>query len=506
MRAGFHGNGSKRVTISFLLLIIVVFSLSTFVFYAFYMQNSDVNLYSNNNARRPAARKRIIASRDFNQIDVIRRIVPAAAEGDLARSDEGNKREVISVRRTRIRELTVEESLANIAEVQVEIDRLFKMAQSGLPQPHWYNYIGNDELKRRRAAVRDHKPKRSSPIPAEYFNNKPSSPWKPYGDRYVINNPSLCNVKDLYLMVVVMSEVGSYYVRKVIRETWGRLSVAYGREIRLAFIVGTETVANEYYSNQYLIVKEHFKNKDVIQRDFVDSYYNLTRKNVAALNWVSEFCSNARYTLRITENILLNPFKLIRLLESGRLRDRNLMFGNIRRSLVRVADGGAAEQQWPVLVGGKKYSLSADHYQSSGRIEWTNSLYPPYLSRPYILMTNDTVFKLSTIAERTPLMFPDYIYMSILAVKAGIVQTGRRDLFLDYKDGVNVYGGLIGNKSKAIFGHIPSGFNAGSKISQYWEEVYDAETDKLNCQYWFDKGQNIRESFPRELPYNENND
>ena len=50
---------------------------------------------------------------------------------------------------------------------------------------------------------------------------------------------------------------------------------------------------------------------DIIQEDFLDSYKNLTYKGIMALKWVSTFCSNTKYILKVDDDIVVNTFTLL---------------------------------------------------------------------------------------------------------------------------------------------------------------------------------------------------
>jgi len=50
----------------------------------------------------------------------------------------------------------------------------------------------------------------------------------------------------------------------------------------------------------------------VRRQDFQDTYRNLTYKGVAALRWISRYCSHARYVLKTDDDIFVNAFNLLR--------------------------------------------------------------------------------------------------------------------------------------------------------------------------------------------------
>jgi len=39
---------------------------------------------------------------------------------------------------------------------------------------------------------------------------------------------------------------------------------------------------------------------DIVQENFVDSYKNLTFKGIMALKWISTYCNETKYILKVT--------------------------------------------------------------------------------------------------------------------------------------------------------------------------------------------------------------
>ena len=56
--------------------------------------------------------------------------------------------------------------------------------------------------------------------------------------------------------------------------------------------------------------------KDILQWDFMDTYNNLTIKSILALKWASTFCSNAKFVIKMDDDVFLNSVNLANFLES----------------------------------------------------------------------------------------------------------------------------------------------------------------------------------------------
>ena len=130
----------------------------------------------------------------------------------------------------------------------------------------------------------------------------------PHDFSYILNpGYSVCNDSnsDLFVLVYVHSGPGNYQRRIVIRETWATRSLF--SEMRLIFMMGKSLDANQMKAIQY----ENEIYRDIVQEDFLDSYKNLTYKGIMALKWVSKFCPNTKYILKVDDDIVVNTFTLL---------------------------------------------------------------------------------------------------------------------------------------------------------------------------------------------------
>ncbi len=54
------------------------------------------------------------------------------------------------------------------------------------------------------------------------------------------------------------------------------------------------------------IQEEHRMHRDIVQGSFMESYRNLTLKAVMALKWVTTYCSNAKYVIKVGYPIIFS--------------------------------------------------------------------------------------------------------------------------------------------------------------------------------------------------------
>ena len=105
-----------------------------------------------------------------------------------------------------------------------------------------------------------------------------------------------------YLLILVKSKYSHFDQRDTIRKTWGQSDDQ--KLIRTVFLIGyPEQNVAEY---NRLISKEAKENGDLIQQNFIDSYYNNTLKTSMAIKWINRYCSRSKYYLLIDDDFYLS--------------------------------------------------------------------------------------------------------------------------------------------------------------------------------------------------------
>ena len=64
------------------------------------------------------------------------------------------------------------------------------------------------------------------------------------------------------------------------------------------------------------IKQEFFTHLDIVQMKFNDSYYTITKKVMFSFKWIYKYCPNAKYALRINDDVFVNTFALINLFKN----------------------------------------------------------------------------------------------------------------------------------------------------------------------------------------------
>ena len=133
---------------------------------------------------------------------------------------------------------------------------------------------------------------------------------KPWENYFKINpENTLCdptsNSSILFIVFVILAP-DHLEKRDLIRSTWGNKSIS--PDFKLIFTIG---MSKDEQINRR-IEDEYYLHKDILQIDnFIDSYFNMTTKIMKSLKWISQYCSNAKYILRINDDVVVNTYHLI---------------------------------------------------------------------------------------------------------------------------------------------------------------------------------------------------
>lgn len=116
-----------------------------------------------------------------------------------------------------------------------------------------------------------------------------------------VKNPehSICDKKEIDLLIYVHSSPGNLKSRLMIRETWAKRALF--PRTRIVFMLGSSQ--NRTVSD--LIELESKIYNDIVQQDFIDTYRNLTLKCIMALRWVSAYCKTPKFILKTDDDVIV---------------------------------------------------------------------------------------------------------------------------------------------------------------------------------------------------------
>lgn len=116
------------------------------------------------------------------------------------------------------------------------------------------------------------------------------------------------------MILGVAAAVYAFERREIIRQTWGTYAETEDVKVKkkfsnfqLLFFVGDngDTNVNEH------LAKESLENRDIIQENYVESYWNLTRKTVGQIKWKKEFCPEADILAHLDDDVFIDVPKVL---------------------------------------------------------------------------------------------------------------------------------------------------------------------------------------------------
>ncbi|XP_038614354.1 beta-1,3-galactosyltransferase 2 [Tachyglossus aculeatus] len=186
--------------------------------------------------------------------------------------------------------------------------------------------------------------------------------------RYIINEPAKCREKSPFLILLIAAEPGQVEARQAIRQTWGNESLAPGVQIARVFLLGFSAKLSGHL--QRAIREESRHHHDIVQQEYLDTYYNLTIKTLMGMNWVATYCPRIPYVMKTDSDMFVNTEYLIhKLLKPDLPPRRNYFTGYLMRGYAPNRNKDSKwymppdlypSERYPVFCSGTGYVFSGD--------------------------------------------------------------------------------------------------------------------------------------------------
>lgn len=123
-----------------------------------------------------------------------------------------------------------------------------------------------------------------------------------------------CHTEPSTLVLIVKSASMNFVRRQVIRQTWGNETIQYTRntQLRTRFMLGKSE--NPHIESKIKDESSHYS--DIIQSDFIDTYYNNTLKTMMAMKYALRNCHSNSYFVFVDDDFFISIDNLLRFLES----------------------------------------------------------------------------------------------------------------------------------------------------------------------------------------------
>jgi hypothetical protein len=313
------------------------------------------------------------------------------------------------------------------------------------------------------------------------------APINVYNYTFISSYNKKCSESDysgkLRLVYIVKSAINNFDRRLAIRSSWGFEKRFSDVPIRTVFLLGIEP---EDVDLQMNVEKEQQKYGDIVQADFIDSYFNNTIKTMMGFKWAVAFCPNSRFYMFSdddmyisTKNVLRfirNPTQYPEYLETPVIAlrqvktpyaDSEINGQNIpqqvlstRRektlskfensALISVQSGGLKLQQFldfelpdDVRLFAGYVFVSAPHRHRSSKwyiplSEYPYHMWPPYVTAGAYVLSREALFDMYYASFYTQHFRFDDIYLGLVAKKAKI-EPYHCTQFHYYKKEYNVF-------------------------------------------------------------------
>ncbi|XP_016410439.1 beta-1,3-galactosyltransferase 1-like [Sinocyclocheilus rhinocerous] len=187
----------------------------------------------------------------------------------------------------------------------------------------------------------------------------------PSNYHFILDEPDKCSQWDPFLVLMVPVAPHQVDARNAIRSTWGNESSVQGKAVLTLFLVGL-TGGPEA---QQQLEEESRQHRDLVQSNFVDSYFNLTIKTMVIMDWLATRCSQASYAMKVDSDMYIGLENLMSLLLAPNTPRQNYITGYLmwNRPVVRnknskwyVAEELYPEPKYPTYLLGMGYVFSND--------------------------------------------------------------------------------------------------------------------------------------------------
>nr|XP_006011075.1 PREDICTED: beta-1,3-galactosyltransferase 2-like [Latimeria chalumnae] len=207
---------------------------------------------------------------------------------------------------------------------------------------------------------------------------------------YIINEPDKCKDKKPFLVLLIPTGAAEVSARNAIRETWGNETLIPGVTIVRLFFLGFPVPLAE--SLQWPLKEESAVHHDIIQKDFLDTYKNLTIKTMMAMEWLADHCPDADYAMKIDTDMFLNSEKLVKSLLNPDMPTRQNYFTGYlfvgqkphrdKSSKWYIPEDAFTGDEYPPFCSGTGYVFSVDVVRKI--LDASRFLIPIYLEDVYI--------------------------------------------------------------------------------------------------------------------------
>lgn len=217
----------------------------------------------------------------------------------------------------------------------------------------------------------------------------------------LINHPEKCADGEVHLLMVVKSIIEQHDRREAVRKTWGKEQTVDGKKIKTLFLLGTPAAGKDTKNLQKLIEYEDMLYGDILQWDFMDTFFNLTLKEINFLKWFDIFCPGVQFIFKGDDDVFVNTQNLLEFIS----------FKVEERQEADLFVGDTINKAIPIRNRQSKYYIPKELYDKS---------YPPYVGGGGFLMSAQLARRLFVVSEELELYPIDDVFLGMCLKKLNV--------------------------------------------------------------------------------------
>uniref|UniRef100_A0A8D2LKY8 Hexosyltransferase n=1 Tax=Varanus komodoensis TaxID=61221 RepID=A0A8D2LKY8_VARKO len=205
-----------------------------------------------------------------------------------------------------------------------------------------------------------------------------------------------CSKNTPFLVILVTSRLDDVKARMAIRKTWGKERVIDDKLVVTYFLLGTNLETHD----QIIVITENILYNDIIQKDFLDTYNNLTLKTLMGLEWIHKFCPQSTFVMKTDSDMFVNPYYLIELLLK-------------RNSTTGLFTGAINMHAYPIRDPNSKWYVN--------EMEYPGQNYPPFCSGTGYVLSTDVARQVHIVSKRVPFLKLEDVFVALCLSELKIV-------------------------------------------------------------------------------------
>ncbi|KAL5285339.1 B3GALT1.2 family protein [Megaselia abdita] len=238
-------------------------------------------------------------------------------------------------------------------------------------------------------------------------------------------NPT-CHTKQSTMTLIVKSSTVNFFKRQAIRETWGNETIVYkgNTQLRTLFMLGNSGDAE--LEAKLKIESNHYN--DIIQCDFLDTYYNNTIKTMMAMKYALQNCHYNSYFVFVDDDFFISIANLLRFLESPLSYPKNTTSSDLSylQNSGFLYAGHAYFGPVPYRAKENKWYVSEEEYPYYN--------YPDFVAGGTLILNRSALRRIYFTSLYVQSFRLDDVYIGMAAAKANITPIHSEEFYMRKKE------------------------------------------------------------------------